>query len=242
MSLIQKSFKRLYYPADVIAQYVRWYLAYALSLRNLDEMMAERGIVVDHSRLHRWVIRLVPLLDKAFRRDKRKAGRRWRMDETYIKVKGQWTYLYRAVDTAGQTINFLLTAKRDAAAVLRFFRKVIRHHGEPEVVTIDKSGDNTAALATLNAGKPDEESITVRQSKYLNNLSEQDYRNIKRRIKLMLGFKSFRRVQTILTGVELIHIICKGQLHHPQGEGLSPAEQCWLPEKQATQLLLTSCR
>ena len=118
-----------------MAQCVRWYLAYALSLRNLEEMMAERGIVVDHSTLHRWVIRLVPLLDKVFRRHKRTVGRRWRMDETYIKVKGQWKYLYRAVD---QTIDFLLTAKRDSAAALRFFRKAIRHHGEPEVVTIDK--------------------------------------------------------------------------------------------------------
>ncbi len=88
MSLIRNTFKRLHYPVDIIAQCVRWYLAYALSLRNLEEMMAERGIVVDHSTLHRWVIRLVPLLDKAFRRHKHKVGRRWRMDETYIKIKG----------------------------------------------------------------------------------------------------------------------------------------------------------
>ena len=216
------------YPTDVIAQCVRWYLAYALSLRNLEEMMAERGILVDHSTLHRWVIRLVPLLDKVFRRHKRSVGRRWRMDETYIKVKGQWKYLYRAVDTAGQTIDFLLTAKRDAAATLRFFRKAIRHHGEPEVVTIDKSGANTAALATLNAEKPDEETITVRQSKYLNNLIEQDHRNIKRRSRPMLGFKSFRRAQTILVGIELSNMIRKGQYQHPQSEGLSPAEQFYL--------------
>ncbi|CNI73953.1 transposase [Yersinia frederiksenii] len=110
--------------------------------------MAERGIIVDHSTLHQWVIRLVPLLDKAFRRYKRPVGRRWRMDETYIKIKGQWKYLYRAVDTTGQTIDFLLTARRDAAAALRFFRKAIRQHGEPEVATIDKSGANIAALAT----------------------------------------------------------------------------------------------
>lgn len=132
--------------------------------------MAERGVVVDHSTLHRGVIRLVPLLDKAFRRHKRRVGRRWRMDETYIKVKGQWKYLYRAVDTSGQTIDFLLTAKRDAAAALRFFRKAIRHHGEPEAVTIDKSGANTTALSTLNADKREEENITIRQNKYLNNL------------------------------------------------------------------------
>lgn len=207
---------------------VRWYLAYVLSLRNLEEMMSERGIVVDHSTLHRWVIRLVPLLDKVFRRHKRTVGRRWRMDETYIRIKGQWKYLYRAVDTDGQTIDFLLTARRDAAAALRFFRKVIRNHGEPEVVTIDKSGANTAALATLNADNPEEEAITIRQSRYLNNLIEQDHRNIKRRIKLMLGFKSFRRAQTILAGIELIHMIRKGQYQHLQGDGLSPAEQFYL--------------
>ncbi|EKN3363405.1 IS6 family transposase [Yersinia ruckeri] len=228
MSLIRKAFRRLHYPTGVIAQCVRWYLAYALSLRNLEEMMAERGILVDHSTLHRWVIRLVPLLDKVFRRHKRTVGRRWRMDETYIKIKGQWKYLYRAVDTAGHTIDFLLTAKRDSAAALRFFRKAIRHHGEPEVVTIDKSGANTAALATLNADKPDEEAITVRQSKYLNNLIEQDHRNIKRRSQPMLGFKSFRRAQTLLAGIELSNMIRKGQYQHPQSEGLSLAEQFYL--------------
>ncbi|MGJ3290463.1 IS6 family transposase, partial [Klebsiella michiganensis] len=211
---------------DIIAQSVRGYLAYALSLRNLEETMTERGIVVDHSTLHRWVIRLVPLLDKVFRRHKRTVGRRWRMDETYIRIKGQWKYLYRAVDTDGQTIDFLLTARRDAAAALRFFRKTIRNHGEPEVVTIDKSGANTAALATLNADNPEEEAITIRQCKYLNNLIEQDHRNIKRRIRQMLGFKSFRRSQTILAGIELIHMIRKGQ--HLQGDGLSPAEQFYL--------------
>lgn len=228
MSLIRKAFKRLHYPVDIIAQCVRWYLAYALSLRNLEEMMAERGVIVDHSTLHRWVIRLVPLLDKAFRRHKRNVGRRWRMDETYIKIRGQWKYLYRAVDTVGQTIDFLLTAKRDADATLRFFRKAIRHHGEPEVVTLDKSGANTAALTTLNAGKSKEKSITVRQNKYLNNLIEQDHRNIKRRIRLMLGFKSFRRAQTLLAGIELIQMIRKGQYQHPQGDGLSPAAQFYL--------------
>jgi len=106
--------------------------------------MAERGVIVDHSTLHLWVIRLMPLLDKAFRLHERTVGRRWRMDETYIKIKDQWKYLYRTVDTAGQTVDFLLAARRDAAAALRFFRKAIRHHGEPEVVTIDKSGANTA--------------------------------------------------------------------------------------------------
>ncbi|VEA66453.1 Integrase core domain [Serratia plymuthica] len=150
------------------------------------------------------------------------------MDETYIKVRGQWKYLYRAVDSMGQTIDFLLTAKRDAAAALRFFRKAIRHHGEPEVVTIDKSGANTAALGTLNADRPEEESITIRQNKYLNNLVEQDHRNIKRRIRPMLGFNSFRRAQALLAGIELVQMIRKGQCQHPLGDGLSPAEQFYL--------------
>ena len=206
----------MHYPIDIIAQCVRWYLAYALSLRNLEEMMAERGIAVDHSTLHRWVIRLVPLLDKAFRRHKRSVGRRWRMDETYIKINGQWKSLYRAVDSSGQTIDFLLTAKRDAAAALRFFRKAIRHHGEPEGVTIDKREANPAGLFTLNADNADEEMITVRQSKYLNNRVEQAHRNIKRLIRLMLGFKSFRQAQALLAGIELLHKIRKGQYHHPE--------------------------
>lgn len=111
MSLLRKAFKRLYYPVDIITQCVRWYLAYSLSLRNLEGMMAERSIVGDHSTLHRWVIRLVTLQDKTYRRHKRAVGYRWRMEETDSKVKGQWKYLYRAVDTSGQTIDFLPAAK-----------------------------------------------------------------------------------------------------------------------------------
>jgi transposase-like protein len=111
---------------------------------------------------------------------------------------------------------------------LRFFRKAIRHHGEPEVVTIDKSGANTAALTTLNANKPEEERMTIRQSKSLNNLVEQDHRNIKRRIRPMLGFKSFRRSQTLLAGIELVQMIREGQYQHSAGAHLSPAEQFYL--------------
>jgi putative transposase len=132
------------------------------------------------------------------------------------------------VDSDGQTIDFLLTAKRDAPAALRFFRKAIRQHNGPEVVTIDKSGANTAALAEFNAGREKDNCIKFRQSKYLNHLVEQDHRNIKRRIKLMTGFKSFRRAQTILAGIEIIHMLRKGQLQHTPGDGLSPAEQFYL--------------
>ncbi|MDE9480093.1 IS6 family transposase, partial [Xenorhabdus bovienii] len=207
MSLIRNVFKRLHYPVDIIAQCVRWYLAYSLSLRNLEEIMAERGIAVDHSTLSRWVHRLVPLIVKRYRRSKPEVERRWRMDETYIKIKGQWRYLYRAVDSDGNTVEFLLTAHRDKKAALRFFKKAMRQHGQPDVVTLDKSGANKAALDEINKEKPKNKPINIRQNKYLNNLIEQDHRNVKRRTRPMLGFKNFRGTQTLLAGIELVSML-----------------------------------
>ncbi|MDE9428204.1 IS6 family transposase [Xenorhabdus bovienii] len=227
MSLIRKAFKRLHYPVDIIAQCVRWYLAYALSLRNLEEMMSERGIAVDHATLSRWVHRLVPLIVKRYRRSKPDVGRRWRMDETYIKIKGQWRYLYRAVDSDGNTVDFLLTAHRDKEAALRFFKKAIRQHGQPDGVTMGKNGANKAAVDELNKEKAKDNDITIRQNKYLNNLIEQDHRNVKRRTRPMLGFKNFRRAQTVLAGIELVCMLRKGQYRQngEQGQGcpISPA-------------------
>ncbi|WP_038222960.1 IS6 family transposase [Xenorhabdus bovienii] len=224
MPLSRNAFKRLHYPVDIIAQCVRGYLAYALSLRNLEEMMAERGIAVDHSTLSRWVHRRVPLLVKRYRRCKPDVGHRWRMDETDIKIKGQWKYLYRAVDSDGKTVDFLLTARRDKSSALRFFKKAMRQHGQPDVVTMDKSGANKAAVDELNQGKPKEEAIVIRQNKYLNNLIEQDHRNIKRRIHPMLGFKHFRRAQTLLSGIELVSMLRKGQYPQEPECFLSPAD------------------
>ncbi|MCG3469123.1 IS6 family transposase [Xenorhabdus bovienii] len=214
MSLIRKAFKRVHYPVDIIAQCVRGYLAYALSLRNLEEIMAECGIAVDHSTLSRWVHRLIPLMVKRYRRSQPTVGRRWRMDETDIKIKGQWRYLYRAVDSDGNTVDFLLTAHRDKEDALRFFKKAIRQHGQPDGVTIDKSGANKAAVDELNQGKPKDNDILIRQNKYLNNLIEQDHRNVKWRTHPMLGFKNFRRAQTVLAGIELICMLRKGQYRH----------------------------
>ncbi|TCG06489.1 IS6 family transposase [Paraburkholderia steynii] len=207
---ISKVLKRLHYPLDVILLCVRWYVAYSLSLRNLEEMMAERGVEVDHSSVHRWVIKLVPLFEKAFRRIKHPVGKSWRMDETYIKVKGHWKYLYRAVDKEGNTIDFLLRAHRDKAAARRYFEKAIAQNREPETVTVDKSGANLAALEALNAERPT--AIKIRQNKYLNNVIEQDHRAVKRIVRPMMGFKSFRCARIILSGIELMHMIRKGQM------------------------------
>ncbi|MDC9620240.1 IS6 family transposase [Xenorhabdus sp. XENO-7] len=222
MSLIRKAFKRLHYPVDIIAQCVRWYLAYALSLHNLEEMLVERGITVDHSTLSRWVHRLIPLMVKCYRRSQPAVGRRWRMDETSIKIKGQWRYLYRAVDSDGNTVDFLLTTHRDKEAALRFFKKAIRQHGQPDVVTIDKSGANKAAVGELNKEKTKDNDIIIRQNKYLNNLIEQDHRNVKRRTRPMLGFKNFRRAQTVLVGIEWVSLLRKGQYRQKEGCPISP--------------------
>ena len=219
---IGKVLKRLHYPLDVILLCVRWYVAYSLSLRNLEEMMAERGFEVDHSSVHRWVIKLVPLFEKAFRRHKRPVGRSWRMDETYVKVKGQWKFLYRAVDKGGNTVDFLLRAHRDKAAARRYFEKAIDQNGEPETITVDKSGANLAALEALNAGRATP--IRIRQNKYLNNLVEQDHRAIKRIIKPMMGFKDFRCARIILAGIEVMHMIRKGQMQD-DGVAKPAAEQ-----------------
>ncbi|SOE87561.1 Transposase (or an inactivated derivative) [Burkholderia sp. YR290] len=207
---LSKVLKRIHYPLDVILLCVRWYVAYPLSLRHLEEMMAERGVEVDHSSVHRWVIKLVPLFEKAFRRHKRPVGKSWRMDETYVKVRGQWKYLYRAVDKAGNTVDFLLRAHRDKAAARRYFEKAIDRNGVPETVTMDKSGANLAALLAINVER--ETPIKVRQVKYLNNVVEQDHRAIKRRTRPMMGFKDFRCARIILSGIETMHMIIKGQM------------------------------
>ena len=123
---VARVLKRLHYPLDVILTCVRWYVAYPLSLRNLEDMMAERGVSVDHSTVHRWAVKLLPVLEKAFRLRKRPVGKSWRMDETYVKVAGQWKYLYRAVDGDGDTIDFLLRAKRDCAAARKFLEQIGR--------------------------------------------------------------------------------------------------------------------
>src|SRR5438552_3584527 len=158
-------FKGSHFERDIILWAVRWYVAYPISYRQLEEMMAERGVEVDHSSLNRWVLKYTPLLEMAFRRRKRGVGSSWRLDETYVRVKGQWKYLYRALDKAGRTVDFLLTAKRDRRAAARFLRQAIDQSGAPEKITIDKSSANTAAIEHYNADHG--VNLELRQAKYL---------------------------------------------------------------------------
>lgn len=168
-------------------------------------------------------MKILPVLAKVFRHRKRPVGLSWRVDETYVKVGGEWKYLYRAVDKLGWTVDFVLTARRDEAAARRFFKRAMDRHEVPESITIDKSGANTAAVLGLinDSGV----SIVLRQSKYLDNMVEQDHRAIKRVVRPMLGFKSFCCAARTIAGIETIHMIRKGQIACPKGQAMSAAEQ-----------------
>lgn len=217
------SFKGAHFPQDIILPCVRWYVAYPLSTRHIEELMLERGVYVDHSTVNRWVIKYSPQLEEAFHRRKRPVWVSWRMDETYIRIKGQWYYLYRAVDTQGQTIDFLLTAQRDEQAAKRFLTKAIRRHGVPEKITIDGSAANEAAIKSYNEAHGT--AIEIRKVKYLNNIVEQDHRGVKRVTRPMLGFKSVNAAQDTLVGIELMHMLKKKQIVVEAGdESLTAAE------------------
>ena len=220
---LRRAVQRMHYPLEVMLVCVRRYMAYPLSLRHLEEMMAERGVAVDHSTIHRWAIKTLPVLAAVCRRRKRPVGGSWRMDEIYVKVGGPWKYLYRAVNRNGHTVDFLLRAKRDHAAAWAFFERAIDLHGVPKKITIDKSGANTAAIVSVQAdsGLP----IELRQSKYLNNIVEQDHRAVKRITRPMLGFKSFRYARILIAGIETMHMIRKGQLGDIKDRASSAASQ-----------------
>jgi putative transposase len=217
------SFKGAHFPKEVILMGVRWYVAYPLSTRHVEELMEERGVELDHATINRWVIKYSPQLEEAFHRCKRPVWVSWRLDETYIKVKGEWRYLYRAVDKYGKTIDFLLTEQRDERAAVCFLTKAIRRHGVPEKITIDGSEANAAAIRRYNEAYGT--TILIRQVKYLNNIVEQDHRGIKRVTRPMLGFKSFDAAQSTLLGIELMHMLRKEQLERGAERGLTPAEQ-----------------
>jgi transposase-like protein len=209
---IDKLFDGLYFDREVIVLCVRWYLRYKLSFRDLVEMMSERGLSLAHTTIMRWVKRFTPEFVKRWNRFATAAGQSWRVDETYVKSRGKWVYLYRAVDRAGKTVDFRLSARRDVAAAKAFFAKAIKSQRlAPTTITLDGYAASHRAVREMKADGSLPEDTKVRSSKYLNNLIEQDHRNIKSRINAMLGLKRFRSGAVTIAGIELMHRIRKGQ-------------------------------
>lgn len=221
------SFSGRHYPSDIIMMALRYYLAYKLSYREIEEIFAERHIHFDHSTLNRWVIKYAPQLETRFRKRKHKVTDSWRMDETYIKVKGKWLYYYRAVDKYGAIVDFYLSEKRDEPAAREFFDKAIGSSGLPSKVVIDKSGANAAALDTINVrlwlSGYMLVMIDVLAVKYLNNIVEQSHRRVKGKMHQCLGWKSWEGAVSTLAGVELCAMIKQGQMINP--ENMTPWEQ-----------------
>lgn len=209
---MEELFAGRHFDREVIILCVRWYLRYKLSFRDLVEMMAERGLSLAHTTILRWVGRYASEFAKRWNRFGRSCGRSWRVDETYIKVHGKWVYLYRAVDKAGQTIDFRLSRTRDVAAAKAFFKKAIRHEGRPpHTITLDGYAASHRAVREMRDDGILPKRTKMRSSKYLNNLIEQDHRGIKSRTRPMLGFKSFASAANVINGIELLRRIHKRQ-------------------------------
>lgn len=203
---------RHYFPA-IILRCVRWYCRYSLSYRDVEELTQERGLRVDHSTIYRWVQAYALQLEKRCRPHLRPTSDSWRVDEVYVNIKGRGRWLYRAVDKQGDTLDFLLCAKRDTKAAKRFFRKTLNacNSTTPRVINADKHKAYPPAFAELQQEKTLPQTTELRQNKYLNNVIEQDHRFLQRLIKPELGFKSFTARRTI-TGYEVIHMLRKGQV------------------------------
>jgi len=207
------------FEAEIIELCVRWYITYRLSYRDLVAMMAERGLPVSHTTILRWVIRYVPEFEKRWGRWARGVHSSWRVDETYICVRGKWHYLYRAVDKRGKTVDFLLRPDRGIAAAQAFFRKALATSLPrwPRKITLDGHAPSHQALRLLRRENPRWKYVLVRKCPYLNNIVEQDHRAIKRRCASMLGFKSFGNAAITLAGIELAHRIHKRQFSFGPG-------------------------
>ncbi|MFP3125899.1 IS6 family transposase [Ectobacillus funiculus] len=206
-------FKWKHYQPDIILLTVRWYLRYNLSFRDLVEIMEERGLFIAHTTIMCWVHQYGSELDERVRRHLKTTNDSWRVDETYVKVKGQWMYLYRAVDSEGNIIDFYQSESRDKQAAKRFFNKALAtsHICKPRIITVDKNPAYPIAIQELKEEKSMPKGIQIRQVKYLNNIVEQDHSFIKKRIRPMLGLKSFRTAKRIIAGIEAMHMIKKGQ-------------------------------
>jgi putative transposase len=205
-------FKHHRFPKSIILQAVYFKLRFTLSYRDVEELLQIRGVEVDHSTIQRWVFKFSPEVEKNMNKRKRQVGSSWRMDETYIKVGGKDRYLYRAVDKFGNTVDFLLTKRRMKGSAQKFLNKAIGNNSKPRVINIDKSGANKSGIRSINRELMTVKKIKIRQCKYLNNIVEQDHRNIKRRISIDTGFKEFESAQRTLAGIEVVNIIRKGQI------------------------------
>ena len=206
-------FKWRQFEPGLILLCVRWYLRYAVSYRDLEEMMRERGLCVDHTTIYRWVQRYAPEIDKRCRPFLRRTTDSYRIDETYVRVGGAWHYLYRGVDSTGDTLDFLLRATRDRNAAIAFFRKTVgaSHTTPPRVVNVDKNPAYPIAFEAIKHEGFFRPRSSLRQCKYLNNVIEQDHRFIKRRTRPMLGFKQFTTAWRTVRGIEMMHALRKGQ-------------------------------
>jgi transposase, IS6 family len=216
------SFKGRQFTAEVILWAVRWYLMFPISYRDLELMLADRGVEVDHTTIFRWIQAYAPELEKRIRPHLRPSNGSWRVDETYVKVKGRWTYLYRAVDSRSQTIDFLLSAKWDAAAAKRFFRKALGqpHTVNPRTITVDKNPAYPCAIEQMKADGELWRRSRLRQVKYLNNIVEQDHRRVKRLVRPGLGFGSFWTARRTLAGYEVMAMVRKGQVRRIGGRDM----------------------
>ena len=208
---LEELFNGRHFDREIIVLCVRWYLSFKLSYRDLVAMMAERGIGLAHTTVLRWVQHYTPEFAKRWQRFARPVGGSWRCDETYIKVKGAWLYLYRAVDKAGKTVDFYLSRNRDVAAAKAFPRKAMRHQRTPTKITLDAYAASHRAVADLKRTGELPKRVRVRSSKYLNNIIEQDHRRVKHRLGPMRGRKSFRTALVVISGMELAEKIKKGQ-------------------------------
>ena len=210
----ENPFKWRHFQSDIILLCVRWYLRYSLSYRDLEEIMLERGLHIDHSTIYRWVQHYAPELDRRCRPHVKGTTDSWRVDETYIKVKKEWVYLYRAVDSRGNTLEFFLSPTRDAGAAKRFFLKMLAasHTSEPRVINVDKNAAYPKAFNELKAEGRIPQSCELRPVKYLNNLIEQDHRFIKQLTKPGLGFFSLETAWRTIRGFEIMNMMRKGQL------------------------------
>lgn len=204
-------FGRTKYGIDVIMTAIRIYLSYPNSYRDVEEIMKEQGIDVDHTTIYRWIVKYVPRLLNKFRKYKLNVGEKWHLDETYIKVGGVEHYLYRAVDCEGRTIDFKLYKTRNKAAAKRYLAHAIKNNGTPKKVNIDGSLANEAGIKKYN--KKHDEEIIITKVKYLNNIVEQDHRNIKRKTRSIQTFKNFYSAQITLAGIEMVKMLKKGQAY-----------------------------